>query len=85
MPLSAELKELLEPVPHLELPSDEEMMETLLPAKGSVVLTSAEVKPEPQEPAGMTTIEPALHLEPGAVLEPLIVTLPEPPREPKVP
>ena len=44
-----------------------------------------EVKPEPQELSGVTPIEPTLHLEPGAVLEPLIVPLPEPSPEPKVP
>ena len=80
--LTAELKELLESVPDLEdLPSYEEMMEPLLPTQGSVVVTSVEVKSEPQEPAVVTPMEPLPQLEPGAVLEPL----PEPSPEPKVP
>ena len=76
-PLSAELKELLESVPDLEdLPSYEEVMGPLLPTQGSV-----EVKPEPQELAVVTPMEPLPHLEPGAVLEPLT----DPSPEPKVP
>ena len=66
-PLSAELKQLLESVPDLEdLPSYEAMMEPLLPTQGSVVVTPVEVKPEPQEPAVVTPMEPLPHLEPGA-------------------
>ena len=85
MPLSEELNELLESVPDLdELPSYEEMIEPLLPAQISVVVTPVEVKPEPQQPAVVTAIEPTPHLEPGTVLEPLFVPLPEPSPEPKV-
>ena len=85
-PLSAELKELLESVPDLDdLPSYEEIMGPLLPTQGSVVVTPVEVKPEPQEPAIVTPIEPLPQLVPGAVLEPLIVPLPEQSPEPEVP
>ena len=86
MPLSEELNELLESVPDLdELPSYEEMMEPLLPTQRSVVVIHVEVKPEPQQPAVVTPIEPTPHLEPGTVLEPLFVPLLEPSPEPKVP
>ena len=81
-PLSAELKELLESVPDLDkLPSYEQMVGPLLSTQGSVVVTHVEVKPEPQEPAVLTPMESLRHLEPGAVLEPLL----EPSLEPKVP
>ena len=85
-PLSEELKELLESIPDLDdLPSYKEMMEPLLPTQGSAVGTPVGVKPEPQEPTVVTPIEPPPHLEPNAVLEPLIVPLPEPSPAPKVP
>ena len=58
-PLSAELKDLLESVPDLDdLPSYKANMGPLLPTQGSVVVTPVEVKPEPQEPAVVTPMEP---------------------------
>ena len=54
--------DLLESVPDLDdLPSYKEMMEPLLPTQGSVVVTPEVVKPESQEVAVVTPIEPAPH------------------------